>query len=321
MLFNRNDIINWACPYIAILFSDLSEECLIRRRHKSGSCKHFAVAVGFTVETFQRLLWQFVSWSICWWRSWCWSQWWWWCRVLSRLLLLGLPSLHRDDLPSRSMLVAAAAKQSHHQQQRTTQPPVSVFPVPCSGVVQLPISNTNQNLHQSQRQQLQVNRWPFKPLQSTPPQPFWDGWNSDTVRVTGAHISFLLESINNLWARKHRRSCWLWLCWFMYICSSTEMSCSGVLPNGYSVRHVNLGILRRLTQLLSVNYISFTVGKSNDSDDDGGGDVFGKCVKSGSASRQRLPACAPTPPTSSVHTRSELLWFLILCRKKEREMK
>ena len=110
---------------------------------------------------------QLVWWAICWKCSWCWSQrWWWrwrsWCwswwrwqRVLSRgrrccCHSASLPP-SSDDLTSRSMLVAAAAKQSHQQQQqRTTQPPVSVFPVPCSGALLLLPTWSNQTLHPAQ---------------------------------------------------------------------------------------------------------------------------------------------------------------------------
>ena len=92
----------------------------------------------------------------------------WRCRVLSRPLLLFAPASQSlsDDLPSRSMLVAAAAKQSH-QQQRTTQPPVSVFPVPCSGALLPPHNQPNPTLSPDT---LTSSRWEPADLSTQAPE-------------------------------------------------------------------------------------------------------------------------------------------------------
>ena len=231
----------------------------------------------------------------------------WRCRVLSRPLEPASQSLS-DDLPSRSMLVAAAAKQSH-QQQRTTQPPVSVFPVPCSGALLPPQTPTEPYTQPRHPHQLQVRAsWPVNPSPRGPQPPLsgaGDVENSDAVRVKRAHILFLSINKQFLMTTKTRK-----LKWTQAVLAHVIFPLPQKYPfpsNGQSapVRHFkcHLGTWRR------VFILRFELYQSRWWQSQWlwrwwrWWCVWQMCqIWFGLSSTSQLPACAPTPPPTTTHT-------------------
>ena len=203
------------------------------------------------------------------------------------------------------MLVAAAAKQSH-QQQRTTQPPVSVFPVPCSGALLDPTKPCSARPRHPHQLQVRASSPQPKPqTASSPLSGAEDVENSDAVMRFKGLTSYCYLWANHFWSTKHRSCNGLCRCWRVQLCPSLEMSFSDGQP----------APVRRICQMSSC--------KSRELDDAvviqfqcwqcqywGGLDPCLANVSNLVRPLVNLPACAPTPPTIS-HTHISIFIYTL----------
>ena len=285
---------------------------LVKATQKSGSNSIVCGKMWLVATRTLQHLWQgnrhTYRWTLCWWRSWCWFQrWWLWVPPCTLEAASASRWLLSDDLPSRSMLVAAAAKQSHQQQQqRTTQPPVSVFPVPCSGALLDPTKPCSARPRHPHQLQVRASSPQPKPqTASSPLSGAEDVENSDAVMRFKGLTSYCYLWTNHFWSTKHRSCNGLCRCWRVQLCPSLEMSFSDGQPA--PVRWIRQMSSCKSWELDDAVVIQFQCWQCQYW---GGLDPCLANVSNLVRPLVNLPACAPTPPTIS-HTHISTL--ITLC--------